>query len=295
MKVDEARRLAKEKIEELAQALERGESETLKAYLAAMARFPRYSVNNMLLILAQRPGAQRCAGLRTWNTLGRVVRRGERAIAILAPCVRRRRPSNERETSEPTTPDPQAAESDDVISGFRGACVFDVSQTEGAPLPAPACVDGDPSMHFDRLVQTITDHGVQLTYSQAIGPAHGVSTRDRIVLRPDLAPAERFSTAVHELAHILLGHHAPTDAAATATQHETEAESVAYVVCQAIGLDTNTAASDYVQYWGGNAKTLAASLERIQRTAAAIITAIQPDTQRNWPPRTTKPRRQQER
>jgi hypothetical protein len=278
MNIEEARQLAKEKIEALAQELERGQSETLRAYLAAMARFPRYSPNNIWLILAQRPDAQKCAGLRTWNRLGRYVRKGEHGIAILAPCVKRR--SFDSESAEPK-PDMLAkraeGDTEGVVVGFRGAYVWDVRQTDGAPVPEPACVNGDPGVFLDRLIQAIADRGIQLTHSPAIGAAHGVSTRDRIVLRPDLAPAERFATAAHELGHVLLGHHKPDDPAASATLHETEAESVAYVVCQAIGLETNTASSDYLLAWGGNAKALAASLERIQRTASEIITAIGPD------------------
>jgi hypothetical protein len=278
MNVEEARQMAKEKIEELAQELELGQSETLRAYLAAMARFPRYSVNNMLLILSQKPDAQHCAGMRTWNRLGRYVRRGERGIAILAPCVKRRKLDRAAAKRVPDLlSDREETEDEDVAVGFRGVFVWDVSQTAGAPLPEPACADGDPGIYFDRLTQAIADRGIQITYSRAIGTAHGVSTRDRIILRPDLAPAERFGTAVHELAHIRLGHHQTRDPAATATLHETEAEAVAYVVCQAIGLDTGSASSDYVLAWGGDATSLAASLERVQRTASEIIAAIGPD------------------
>jgi len=278
MNVEEARQIAKDKIEQLAAELERGQSDTLKAYLAAMSRMPRYSLNNLLLIAAQKPDARQVAGFTTWKRLGRFVKQGEHGILILAPCVRRRKPGHDAATP---TRDPLAGHTDgdpdEVVVGFRGAHVFDISQTNGAPLPQPACVNGDPGTYFDRLVQAIADRGIQLTYSQAIGAAHGVATRDRIVLRPDLAPAERFSTAVHELAHIRLGHHTSGDPAASAGLHEVESESVAYVVCQAIGLDSRTASADYLTLHQGDAKTLAASLERIQRTAAEIIATIGPD------------------
>ena len=86
MNVEEARSVSREKIEQLAAELERGQSETLKAYLAAMAELPRYSLHNLLLIMAQRPGKQQpCAGLRAWNRLGRSVRKGEHGMVILAP------------------------------------------------------------------------------------------------------------------------------------------------------------------------------------------------------------------
>lgn len=172
MNIEEARQLAKEKIDELAQELERGESETLKAYLKAMAKFSDYSIGNTLLILVQKPDAERCAGLRTWNRLGRFVRRGERAITILAPCIKRSKVDQAatRQLSHPDH-DRSQGEEDEVIVGFRGVCVFDVSQTDGAPLPEPACVNGDPGIYFDRLVQAVADRGIQLTYSPAIGRA----------------------------------------------------------------------------------------------------------------------------
>jgi hypothetical protein len=206
------------------------------------------------------------------------VRKGERGIAILAPVVRRRKHPDVSKISKPNEDTPaQHTDRDDPVVGFRSAKVFDIGQTDGAPWPQPACVNGDPGIYFERLGRAIADRGIQLTYSRTIAPAHGVSTRDRIVLRPDLTPAERFGTAVHELAHIRLGHHKPNDPNATATLHETEAEAVAYVVCQAIGLDTNSSSSDYVLAWGGDAKSLATSLERVQHTASEIIAAIGPD------------------
>lgn len=278
MNVEEAQRVAKEKIQQLAAELERGESATLRAYLATMAKLPRYSLHNLLLIMAQRPGTQQqCAGLRTWNRLGRYVRKGEHGIAILAPIVRRRQRRCVASVELKEARETESRDNDEIVTSFRRVYVYSDDQTEGAPLAEPACVNGDPGIYFDRLTQSIADRGIQLTYSPAIGAAHGVSTRHRIVLRPDLTSSERFATAAHELAHILLEHHEPDDRAVTATLHETEAEAVAYVVCQAIGLDTNSSSSDYVHLWGGDTATLVASLERIQRTSAEIIAAIGPD------------------
>lgn len=131
MKVEEARQIAKEKIEALAQELERGQSETLKAYLAAMAKFPQYSVNNTLLIMAQRPDAQHVAGFTMWKRLGRSVRKGEHGIAILAPVVKRRKHADSAggwQSDEKTQPKDDGL--GEVVVGFRGAYVFDISQTE---------------------------------------------------------------------------------------------------------------------------------------------------------------------
>jgi hypothetical protein len=277
MKVEQARQMAKEKIKQLAQELERGQSETLKAYLAAMAKFPRYSPSNVWLILTQRPDARHVAGLTTWNRLGRYVRKGEHGIAILAPCVRRPK-SNASETT-PTHERPEddrKSKTDEIVVSFRGAHVFDVSQTDGAPLPEPACVHGDPGVFLDRLKQVVADNGIMLSYSDAIAPARGAALRDRILLLPNLTPAEEFSTLAHELGHCRL-HRTADDLATSKTVRETEAEAVAFIICQAIRLDTSTASSDYVALYLGDTKTLAASLERIQRVATEIIAGIGPD------------------
>jgi antirestriction protein ArdC len=277
MNVEEARQIAKEKTEELAQELERGQSETLKAYLAAMSRMPRYSLNNLLLIAAQRPDARQVAGFTTWKRLGRSVRKGEHGIAILAPCVKR--PQSESASAKPTR-DRLAkraeGDADEIVVGFRGAYVFDVSQTEGAPVPDFATASGDPSAYIDRLRTLASDRGIELSYSARIAPARGASAGNKIVLLPGLSAAEEFSTLAHELAHAGLHTQAERDQVSE-TVRETEAEAVAFVVCQAIGLDSRSASSDYITLYQGDAKTLTASLERIQRTAAEIITAIGPD------------------
>jgi hypothetical protein len=278
MNVDEARQMAKEKIEELAQELERGQSGTLKTYLSAMAKFPRYSVNNTLLILAQKPDAERCAGLRTWNRLGRYIRKGEHGIAILAPCVKR--PKRDTVTAKraaqvrPTRAEEE--EADEVVVGFRGAYCFDVSQTEGCPIPSFAAVSGNPGPYTERLAAFATGRGIKLEYSRRIAPALGACIDDTIVLLPDLPPAEQLSTLAHEVGHALL-HPGDGREPISKTMRETEAEAVAFVVCQTLGLDSVAASADYLMLYQGDTKTLAASLERIQRTAAEIITAIGPD------------------
>ena len=275
MNVEEARQIAKEKIEELAAELERGQSETLRAYLSAMSRMPRYSLNNLLLIAAQRPQARQVAGFTTWQRLGRSVKKGEHGIAILAPVVQRRRGGyrGTTERCEPVADDDQRDSERNVV-GFRGAYVFDVSQTEGAPVPEFACVNGDPSVFTDRLKAHVADQGIELSYSERIAPARGITAGRQIVLLPGLPAGEEFSTLVHEAAalHLHVGREQPSK-----TVRETEAEAVAFVVSEAIGLQARNSAADYIQIWNGDKKTLTASLERIQRTAAAIITAIGPD------------------
>ena len=254
--------MASQAMDELVAAVEAGKSDQLKTYLAMMGRFHRYSLGNQLLISFQRPDATRVAGYRTWMQLGRRVKRGEKAIRILAPIVRRTKDEDE----------------DEKVVSFRSACIFDVSQTDGKPLAEFARVGGDPGEYASRLRGLITANGIKLEYSNAIGSAQGLSAEGRIVLREDLGPAEEFSTLAHELAHEILhqGRESPT----SRTVRETEAEAVAFVVCQAIRLDANSSASDYIQLYDGSKETLIESLERIQQTAGEIIRGITPRDQK---------------
>ena len=247
-------------MDKLAEAVTAGKSDTLRNFLAAMAKFHRYSIGNLLLIQWQRPEASQVAGFRTWQKLGRQVRKGERSIRILAPIVLRSR-DEDRE--------------DERIATFRTACVFDISQTDGKELAEFAQVRGDPGEHLERLKRFVTSQGIVLEYSNRIGPAQGACCPDRIILRTDLEPAEEFSTLAHELGHWLL-HQQPGETKVPKTAAETEAEAVAFVVCQAACLESGTAASDYIQLYDGKKETLVASLGRIHGAASRIIEGIMP-------------------
>src|SRR6185437_13370112 len=94
MQVEQAKQLASNAIEQLRQALEGGHSERLKEYLAAMARFRRYSWGNVMLIASQKPNATHVAGFHAWHKLGRFVKKGEKGILILAPIIRKKAENN---------------------------------------------------------------------------------------------------------------------------------------------------------------------------------------------------------
>lgn len=254
----------------LIEQLQQGKSEMLTAYLTAMAQFHTYSFGNILLIAKQKPDAQRVAGIRAWNELGRYVKRGEKGIQILAPMMgfRRREDSDKDET----TPKKQQ-----ILIGFRAVYVFDVSQTEGAELPKMNhTVTGEVGEHRDHLFDFIRQQNITLEYNERIAPALGVSYGGKIVLLPGQSKAEEFTTLVHELAHEIL-HKAERRILTTQTVRETEAEAVAFVVGKAVGLETGLASSDYIQLYHGNAELLAESLEMVQRTASVILAAIQPE------------------
>lgn len=265
MKAEQAKKLADEALGQLTAALEQGKSETLAAYLAAMGRFHDYSFGNIMLICSQKPDATHVAGFQTWKQFGRFVKQGEHGIVIIAPML----------IKPKEDPQPQRADDEDrSILRFKAVYVFDVSQTDGEPLPEFARVGGNPNGHTDRLKALVTAKGIALEYAETLGGAHGVSHGGRIQLLADLPPAEEFEVLTHELAHELLHKRDAGGERPAKTVRETEAEAVAFVVCQAIGLDTNTAPVDYIQLYAGDKATLAASLDRIQQVASSIIEAI---------------------
>jgi len=266
-----ALQIIKQAVDYLMQQLEAGHSETLTAYLAAMSRFHSYSFGNILAIARQCPTATHVAGFRAWKELGRFVKKGEKGIQILAPMVgyRRRKEDNDRNQTQDGNAKPAP-----VLIGFRSVYVFDVAQTEGADLPViEHAVTGEVGRHHDRLIDFLAQQNIALEYSENIAPALGVSYGGKIAILPGQPKAGEFVTLVHEVAHELL-HKSDRRTMTTATVRETEAEAVAFVVGQAIGLEMGRASSDYIQMYAGNAALLAESLEAVQRTSAIILGAI---------------------
>ena len=256
-------------VKELIAQLEAGRSDALTAYLDAMSRFHNYSFGNVLEIARQRPDATRVAGLYAWNQLGRKVKKGEKGIRILAPII-----GVKRKTDEEAAKDP-AYQNKPALVGFRNAYVFDVTQTDGAELPAMHQVGGDVGENRDRLLTFIERQGIELVFTENIAPALGVSYGGRIAILPGQSEAEEFSTLVHELAHEML-HKAERRTTTTKVVKETEAEAVAFVVGKAVGLRVGTASADYIHLYHGNASLLAESLEVIQQTSAVILAALEP-------------------
>ena len=272
MKLEEIKTKTKEAVDHLVASLEAGHSEVLTQYLGAMAKFHTYSFGNIMLIARQKPSASHIAGVRTWNALGRFVRRGEKGILILAPLAGRK-----RKTVEEITVGGEEKDSQPQLYGFRAVYVFDISQTEGEDLPQLAEVKGDVSGYREQLVKFVEGKSIELLYSDKIGPAKGLSQGGKITLLSGMKPAEEFSTLVHEVAHEML-HRGERRILTTKSMRETEAEAVAFIVCQAIGLDTGSASSDYIALWNGDANLLRESLEAVQQTAALILRHIVAET-----------------
>ena len=268
MKTNYARNVSQQAFDELIEAVEGGKSQKLVEYLKTMGRFHNYSLGNAILIGFQKPNATKVAGFRTWQKLGRHVKRNEKGIAIMAPIVRRRKEKRADDDEE----NEQKSE-DEIAMAFKTAYVFDISQTDGKPLPEFARVNGDPGVYTERLRKYVYSRGIRLEYSDAIGSAEGVSAGGLIILKNGLTAAEEFSVLAHEAAHENL-HKNRENMPKDKKVRETEAEAVAFVVCHAIGLDTNGASSDYIQLYNGDKETLIDSLERIQKTASEILEAV---------------------
>jgi hypothetical protein len=264
----------KQAVDFLIRQVEAGKSETLAAYLTAMARFHNYSFGNIVAIARQRPTATRVAGFGTWKEMGRFVKRGEKGIQILAPMIGYRRRNTE---SAQNADADNGTKQPPVLIGFRAVYVFDVEQTEGEDLPEfEHRISGEVGKFHDRLIGFVGQQNIVLEFNERIAPALGVSYGGKIALLPGQSKPEEFVTLVHETAHELL-HKAERRTFTTATVRETEAEAVAFIVGQAIGLEMGNASSDYIQMYNGNAALLAESLEVIQRTSALILAAIHED------------------
>ncbi|MCH7585343.1 MAG: toprim domain-containing protein [Acidobacteria bacterium] len=248
-------------------------SEDWQRALAVAARFHDYSFANTQLIWAQSlaRGAtpSRVAGYRTWQQLGRQVRRGERGLQILAPLTRRITPENSEDEER-------------RVVGFRVVHVFDLAQTDGEPLPEvkAALVEGDLPAHWDRVGELITGagFGLQVADVDRLGEANGITDwqqRD-VIVRASLPGAQRFKTAVHELAHIRL--HEPTTEGRPNCRGivEVEAESVAYVVCAALGIDSTGYSLPYVASWsGGDVDKVAETANRVMGCARGVLTQLE--------------------
>lgn len=267
MKREDTMKLVDQGIATLNAALQAGHSETLKQFLATLARFHNYSFGNAILIAFQKPEATHVAGFHTWRKLGRYVKKGEQGIAILAPMVWRK------------NREPSALEHADnehrSIGGFKIAYVFDVTQTDGQSLPQFANPVGDPGEWLEHLEDSIHAAGITLEDNFLPGGADGGSRPGQIIVRPDLPPNERFAVLVHEFAHELLHQRTQRRTETTPKIRETEAEAVAYTVCLACGIDSTIRSADYIQLYRGSEETLKESLSHVQQAATEIISGLQ--------------------
>ena len=249
-------------------------SDGWQAWLRAAARFRTYSLRNQLLILSQRPEATRVAGYRTWQSLGRQVRRGERGIAILAPLTR-------------TVPDDTGDEARQIVMGFRVVHVFDISQTDGEALPEIELpeVQLDDDALFDRLIEAASRAGVEVSWLHGDDPrldgARGIYNGERrdIALAEGPPIASQARTLIHELAHFC--DHAANDWQFVGGRSlcEIVAESATYLVGSGLGVELQEASTVYVASWLGEAADsadLEAAAERVLALAARLERLVAP-------------------
>jgi antirestriction protein ArdC len=218
------------------------------------------------LILVQRPTASRVAGFHSWRRLGRFVRRGEQAIWILSPVTRR-------------VHDEESDKAVRTAVAFRPVAVFDEDQTDGDALPEVCTrLYGDgPEGAFAELVQVAQSFGFSVEDYLFDDETNGDCSHalQRIRIRATLAPMHRVKTLAHELGHALL-HKERSEQALM----ELEAESVAFVVCDALGIDAGAWPFGYVATWSGGGEAAIATIKaagpRIQRTSQCILSALHP-------------------
>ena len=284
-----------ERMKEITDRLETGiqelfESERYKAYLTTMSKFHSYSFNNTLLIAMQ--GGQLVAGYNKWrDDFHRNVKKGEKAIKILAPAPFKAKKEVQKLDAQGRPVmgkdgKPVTEVQEIQVPAFKIVSVFDVSQTEGEPLPSIGVEELTGSVErygefFKALEQTSP---VPIGFEDIPGGSHGYYhlTEKRIAIQEGMSELQTLKTAIHEIAHSKL--HAIDPEAPAIEQadrpdsrtREVQAESVAYAVCQHYGLDTSDYSFGYVVGWssGKDLKELKASLETIRATAHELITTI---------------------
>ena len=287
----------KQKVKEITDKLEAGlkelfESEKYKSYLSTMSKFHNYSFNNTLLIAMQKPEATLVAGYQAWQkNFERHVNKGEKAIRILAPAPYKIK--EERDKLDPVTGEmmfdengmPQKEETEVTIPAFCAVSVFDVSQTDGKPIPELevnellSTVEG-----YEDFVQALMNISpVPIAFEDIPGDSKGYfsTAEKRIAVQENMSESQTLKTMVHEVAHSRLHDKEVNQSMDIPVKDrntkEVEAESVAFTVCQHFGIDTSDYSFGYIAGWssGRNMKELKSSLDTIRKTASELITGIE--------------------
>ena len=294
----------KDRIKEITAGIEKGiqelfESDRYRNYLTTMSRFHRYSLNNIMLIHAQRPDATLVAGFNKWkNSFGRHVRKGEKGIQILAPTPYKIKQEEQKLDPDTKLPlldengEPVTEEKEVTIPMFKVVSVFDVSQTDGRPLPQiSSTLTGDVAEYEVFLEALHRTSPVPISF-QAMEPGmdgYFAPKKQKIFLREGMSQVQTICAAVHEIAHSKLhdyehmteladdGETILVPGEKSRNTEEVEAESVSYAVCQYFGIETAENSFGYIATWsqGKELKELRASLETINKTSSELISGIE--------------------
>ena len=286
----------KQQMKEITERLEQGvkdifTSEMYTTYLRTMAKFHNYSFNNTLLIAMQRPDATLVAGFNAWkNKFNRYVKKGEKGIQIIAPA-----PIKEVEEREKIDKDtglavlnengePEMERVEYVIPRFRLTTVFDISQTDGEPIP---------SLEVNELTARVKDYTllkeaieqvspVPIRFGEIEGNAKGYYSHvdKEICVRADMGESQTIKTMIHEVAHAMLHDSDQMKQRGEEKDQltkETEAESIAFTVCSALGIDTSDYSFPYVASWasGKELKELKDSMDTIRLTAVDFLEKLE--------------------
>ena len=294
----------KERIKEITAGIEKGiqelfESDRYRNYLTTMSRFHRYSLNNVMLIHAQKPDATLVAGFNKWkNSFGRHVKKGEKGIQILAPTPYKIKQEEQKLDPDTKLPlldengEPVTEEKEVTIPMFKVVSVFDVSQTDGRPLPQiSSTLTGDVAEYEVFLEALHRTSPVPISF-QAMEPGmdgYFAPKKQKIFLREGMSQVQTICAAVHEIAHSKLhdyehmteladdGETILVPGEKSRNTEEVEAESVSYAVCQYFGIETAENSFGYIAAWsqGKELKELRASLETINKISSELITGIE--------------------
>ena len=293
----------RERLQQITAGIEQGikelfESEKYMRYLSVMSRFHRYSVNNTMLIYMQKPDATLVAGYNKWkNQFERHVKRGEHGITIIAPTPFKKK--IEEQKLDPDTKAPildaegkaVVEEREVEIPMFRPVKVFDVSQTDGKPLPELASTLSGNVQNYEAFMEALRRSApVPLSVEPMAANMDGFFSPDqqRIAIRAGMSEVQTVSAAVHEIAHSKLHNYAKAQEEAARAgdkeppkkkdrnTEEVEAESISYAVCQYYGIQTGENSFGYIANWsqGKELPELRASLETINKTAGELINDI---------------------
>ena len=297
--------LRQEKLDQARQKLQEGETKLVASgrwseYLKFLSHFHRYSFNNLILIIFQFPQATMCASYRTWKQLGRFVRKGEKGIEILVPILARVTASPDSCKLEEEADGRMAVQgpvtdgdhkdantSSYKLVGFKIGHTFDVSQTEGAPIPNPIdmTLAGDDQGVYAALAAFAKENlHIDVELIESDNPNWGGACNydmegrpTRILVASNRSPLFRAQTLAHELAHALLHSDKDYRAHTPRSRIECEAESVSFCIMHHFGLDVGEVAFGYLAHWGDGENVLAELLEcgeRIRDAAHQVIAWI---------------------
>lgn len=288
----ESRDKRADELHQITDKLEKGvkdvfQSDKYKQFLNVMAKFPRYSVNNIMLIMMQRQDAQLCQSFTGWKQMGRYVKKGEKGISILAPAPYKieREQTKLDEKGRPVFDadgEPVKEKVEVTIRAFKVVKTFDLSQTDGKELPTigPSELVGNIE-GYPKLLQALQEISpVPVSFELIDGDAKGFYHLEdkKIVVQDGMSEVQTIKTLLHEMAHQKLHDkdNVPEAKDISRNGKEVEAESVAYVVCQHYGINTSDYSFSYVAGWteGKETPELKASLDKIRQTASEFIYQI---------------------